>query len=129
MRLILAGLVLVLMAGCGGSGESEPATGGDTDSGGDAAVSDNPLVGRWEVVEVIEGPDYSNTGTFYEFKEDGSMSAGQGVMSIEGTYIVIGDTLRIVLGGVSMDILHSFDDGNLIYDIVNGDQTFLMEPR
>jgi hypothetical protein len=129
MRYILSGLILALMAGCGGSGNAEPAASGDADHGTEAAVSDNPLVGTWEVVEVIEGPDYSNTGTFYEFKEDGSMSAGLGAMSIEGTYTVIGDTLRIVLGGVSMDILHSFRDGNLIYDIVNGDQTFLMEPR
>ncbi len=129
MRYFLAGLVLVLMAGCGGSENAEPAANGDTDHGAEVAVSDNPLVGTWEVVAVIEGPDFSNTGTFYEFKDDGTMNAGQGALSIEGTYTVIGDTLRIVLGGVSMDILHSFDDGNLIYDIVNGDQTFLMEPR
>lgn len=129
MRYILAGLVLVLMAGCGGSGGSEPAAGGDADSGGDVAVSDNPLVGTWEVVEVIAGPDYSNTGTFYEFNDDGTMSSGSGSLTIDGTYEVIGDTLRIVLGGVSMDILIDFQDGNLIYDLADGDQTFLMEPR
>jgi hypothetical protein len=126
---MLAGLVLVLMAGCGGSGESEPATDGDADAGGDAAVSDNPLVGSWEVVEVVAGPDYSNTGTFYEFNDDGTMKSGSGSLSIDGTYEVIGDTLRIVLGGVSMDILISFEDGNLIYDLADGDQTFLMERR
>jgi hypothetical protein len=129
MRLIAAGLVLVLIAGCGGSGGNDSAEGADTGGGTDVAQSDNPLVGTWEVIDVIEGPDYSNTGTFYVFNDDGTMSSGSGSMTIDGTYTVIGDTLRIVLGGVEMDILHSFQDGNLIYDLADGDQTFLMERR
>ena len=129
MRFLISMAALMLVLGCGGSGEE--GTSSDTGREGEAsvAVSDDPLIGEWEVVEVIEGPDYSNTGTFYVFNEDGTMSSGQGSMSIEGTYMVVGDTLRITLGGVEMDILHSFRDGNLVYDIVNGDQTFLMERR
>jgi len=120
---------LLLALGCGGSGEEGTPSDADREEDVSAAASDDPLVGEWEVVEVIEGPDYSNIGTFYIFNEDGTMSSGQGSMSIEGTYTVAGDTLRILLGGVEMDILHSFRDGNLVYDIVNGDQTFLMERR
>ena len=129
MRITLLLATLLLALGCGGSGEEGTSSDSDREEDTSVAVSDDPLVGEWEVVEVIEGPDYSNTGTFYVFNEDGTMSSGQGSMSIEGTYTVVGDTLRILLGGVEMDILHSFRDGNLIYDIVNGDQTFLMERR
>ncbi|MBD3277234.1 MAG: hypothetical protein GF388_02955 [Candidatus Aegiribacteria sp.] len=128
MRFIIVGLVVALLAGCGdSSNEGDTSNGGDPDTGTDVAASDDPLVGTWEVVEVIEGPDYSNTGTFYTFNNDGTMSSGSGSMTIDGTYTVIDDTLRIILGGVEMDILHSFRDGNLIYDLVDGDQTFLME--
>ena len=86
-------------------------------------------MGTWEVVDVIAGPDYGNTGTVYVFNGDGTMSSGSGSLAVEGTYEVTGDTLRVVLGGVSLDVLHSFRDGDLVYDLADGEQTFLMERR
>ncbi|OPL17685.1 MAG: hypothetical protein AVO35_08430 [Candidatus Aegiribacteria sp. MLS_C] len=129
MRFIAAMIAVVMVTGCGGSGESGTAEGGSAGGGSETAPEGDPLVGTWEVVEVIAGPDYGNTGTVYVFNGDGTMSSGIGHLAVEGTYVVIGDTLRVVLGGVSLDVLHSFQDGDLVYDLADGEQTFLMERR
>ena len=63
------------------------------------------------------------------FSPDGTMQAGSGSLSIEGTWSVAGDTLIEVLGGVEMKVLINIEGDSMIYDIIDGDQTFLLERR
>jgi hypothetical protein len=125
--------VALVLSGCGGEEAERPESGSEqatTDEVQEAEEVEpvgNTVVGTWEVVEVIRGEDWSNTGTVYVFGSDGSMSSSSGALTIEGTYTIVGDTLKIVLGGIDMDILFSFDEGRLVYEIINGEQTFLME--
>ena len=125
-------LVSVALAGCGAGDGAEVAEAPESESGESVEVveDDAPIVtGTWEVIEVTRGEDISNTGTVYEFGSDGSMTTSSGMMSIEGTYIVVGDTLAMNLGGIEMNALFSFDGNMLVYEILNGDQIFLMERR
>ncbi len=122
MRTLLLVMVLGLsVLGCG-NGES---AGGSTDDS--SVAEENGIVGIWIVMEVIAGDDIMNTGTTYEFRADGSMQSRRGALEIDGTYTLVGDTLRQVIGGIDMDVLYSLDDDELIYDIINGAQTFLLE--
>jgi len=124
MRTLLVVMVLGLaVLGCG-NGDS---AGGSTDDSSVAEVESNGIVGIWEVTGVLSGEDISNTGTIYEFRADGSMQSRRGALQIDGTYTLVGDTLRQVIGGIDMDALFSLDGDKLTYDIVNGPQTFLME--
>ena len=124
MRTLLVVMVLGLaVLGCG-NGDS---AGGSTDDSSVAEVQNDGIVGSWIVAEVIAGEDIMNTGTNYEFRADGSMESSRGALVIEGTYTLVGDTLRQVIGGIDMDALYSLDGDELVYDIINGDQTFLME--
>ena len=94
---------------------------------GDDVAEEHAIVGIWEVTEVLSGEDISNTGTIYEFRADGSMQSRRGALKIDGTYIIVSDTLRQVVGGIDMDALYTLDGNELTYNIVNGPQTFLME--
>jgi hypothetical protein len=85
------------------------------------------IVGIWEVTEVLSGEDISNTGTIYEFTAAGEMHSSSGAYKIDGTYTIVGDTLKLVLGGIDMDVLFNLDGDKLTYDIVNGPQIFLLE--
>ena len=124
MRTLLVVMVLGLaVLGCGNGGSA----GGSTDDSSVAEVQNDGIVGSWIVAEVIAGEDIMNTGTNYEFRADGSMESSRGALVIEGTYTLVGDTLRQVIGGIDMDALYSLDGDELVYDIINGDQTFLME--
>jgi hypothetical protein len=121
MRSLLLVMVLgIAVMGCGGPGSADGA-----DNGEEVTEADG-IVGSWVVAEVIAGEDIMNTGTNYEFRADGSMESSSGALSIEGTYTLVGDTLRQVIGGVEMDCLYSLDGDELIYDIINGEQTFLL---
>jgi len=127
MRVLLfIAMAGLLLHGCGG----ENADVSDTDSGngmGDEIAEENVIVGTWEVIDVISGEDISNTGVIYVFNEDGTMESSSGALKIEGTWSISGDTLKQVLGGIDMDVLFSFDGDDLVYDIINGEQTFLLE--
>ena len=125
-------LVSVALTGCGADDGAEVAEAPAADSGESVEVieDDAPVVaGKWEVIEVTRGQDIANTGTVYEFGSDGSMTTSSGMMSIEGSYSVVGDTLVMNLGGIEMNALFSFDGDMLVYEILNGDQIFLMERR
>jgi hypothetical protein len=131
--LIVLGLCMMLF-GCGGE-SADTADNGDT-AGGDEVVEpdvpevpDEPFVGTWEVVAVIEGEDIGNTGNIYTFEADGSMSIGSGSFVNEGSWTLAGDTLVTAFGTVEMPALISFDGDDLIFRIVNGDQVFQMERR
>ncbi len=124
MRTLLVVMVLGLaVLGCGNGGSA----GGSTDDSSGAEVESNGIVGIWIVIEVIAGEDISNTGVIYEFWADGSMQSRSGALKIDGTYTLVGDTLRQVIGGIDMDALYSLDGDKLTYEIVNGTQIFLME--
>lgn len=124
MRTLLVVMVLGLaVLGCGNSDSA----GGSTDDSSVAEVESDGIVGIWIVMEVIAGDDIMNTGTTYEFRADGSMQSRRGALEIDGTYTLVGDTLRQVIGGIDMDALYSVDGDELIYEIVNGPQTFLLE--
>ncbi|KQC06125.1 MAG: hypothetical protein APR54_07695 [Candidatus Cloacimonas sp. SDB] len=136
MRLILLFLAICLIfTGC--SSESadqvEEQNEAETDSIVEVDENDtedqNPVVGTWEVVEVLEGEDIGNTGVIYTFNDDGTMSSKSGVINVEGTYSIAGDTIKISQGEVNMDILYSFEDGNMIYKIIKGTQTFLLKKK
>ncbi|MGC9366104.1 MAG: DUF5640 domain-containing protein [bacterium] len=136
MRLILLSLAICLIfTGCSNDNadQVEEQNVSETDSVAEIDEVDtedqNPVVGVWEVVEVIEGEDIGNTGVIYSFNEDGTMSSKSGVINVEGTYTIAGDTIKITQGEVSMDILYSFENGNMIYKIINGTQTFLLEKK
>ncbi len=122
LLIAMAGL---LVFGCGG-GENADSAGND-DTAGDEVAEENGIVGMWEVIDVISGEDISNTGVIYVFNEDGTMQSSSGALKIDGTWTVAGDTLKQIIGGVSMDALFSFDGDNLVYEIVNGTQIFLLE--
>jgi len=129
MRALLSVMVLGLaVLGCG---SAENADGADavTDDGMGDEISDGGILGLWEVIEVTSGTDFSNTGTTYLFRPDGTMQAGSGSLSMDGTWSVAGDTLIEVLGGVEMKVLISIDDNSMIFDIIGGEQTFLLERR
>ena len=137
-KLLVMVSLLLLVLGCGGGEQEEPAADGTPSSSGSAAdaAAGEPepetaggIVGAWEVVEVLEGEDLMNTGTVYTFGADGGMSSASGSFTIEGTYEVHGDTLAMVLGGVDMQAVFTLEGGKLVYEIVNGEQVFLMEPR
>ncbi len=125
MRVLLMVLgVILAILGCVGE-EYETA---DMDIPADEVVLEGDIVvGTWEVVEVTRGEDIGNTGTVYVFNGDGTMSSSSGVLTIEGTYVTVTDTLDMVLGGLEFQALFSFEDSRLIYEIVNGDQVFAME--
>lgn len=124
MRTLLLVMVLGLaVMGCG-NGESAD---GSSDGNSIPEVENDGIVGSWIVAEVIAGEDIMNTGTNYEFRADGSMESSRGALVIEGTYTLVGDTLRQVIGGIDMDVLYSLDGDKLVYDVINGEQTFLME--
>jgi hypothetical protein len=134
MRTLLVVLALCMMLfGCGGE-EADTGGNGDT-AGGDEVVEpdvpevpDEPFVGTWEVVEV-RGEDIGNTGNIYTFEADGNMSIGSGSFVNEGTWSMAGDTVVAMFGSVEMPALVSFEGDNLVYEIVNGTQIFVMEPR
>ena len=120
MRTLLLVMVLGLaVLGCG-NGES-------ADGSSAAGAQSDGIVGIWEVTAVLSGEDISNTGVIYEFWADGSMQSRSGALKIDGTYTLVGDTLRQVIGGIDMDALYSLDGDKLTYEIVNGTQIFLME--
>ena len=118
--LIVTALMAIAVAGCGGGEESS----GADDVQETAESPAEGVVGTWEVAEVIEGTDIGNTGTFYTYSDDGTMQSGSGAMTIEGTWEISGDTLKQVIGGVNMNVLHSIDGDEMVYDIINGEQTF-----
>lgn len=123
MHTLLFIMVFSLAVLSCGNGESSDST----DDGAVADVEGDGIAGSWVVVEVLSGEDISNTGTMYVFNEDGTMESSSGLMKIEGTWSVAGDTLKQVLGGIDMDVLFSFDGDDLVYDIINGPQTFLLK--
>lgn len=128
MRTLLLVMVLSLAVLACGNGESDDGSDVNTDDEmGEEVVEEGGIVGTWEVVEVIAGEDIMNTGTVYEFRADGSMQSRRGALKIDGTYTLVGDTLRQVIGGIDMDVLYSLDGDDLVYDIINGTQTFLLE--
>ena len=126
LLITMAGL---LLSGCGGGDNGDGADVNNDDSMGDEVVEGNEIVGMWEVIDVISGEDISNTGVTYVFNEDGTMESSSGALKIEGTWSVAGDTLKQIIGGIEMDVLFSFDGDNLVYEIVNGTQIFLLERR
>ncbi|MCK5115534.1 MAG: hypothetical protein KAR44_02975 [Candidatus Aegiribacteria sp.] len=124
MRTLLLVIVLGLaVLGCG-NGES---AGGSTDDSSVAEVQSDGIVGVWEVTEVLRGEDISNTGVIYEFNANGEMHSSSGALKIDGTYTIVGDTLKLILGGIDMDVLIDLDGDKLTFEIVNGPQTFLLE--
>ena len=124
MRTLLLVMVLGLaVLGCG-NGES---AGGSTDDSSVAEVQSDGIVGVWEVTEVLRGEDISNTGVIYEFTANGEMHSSSGAPKIDGTYTIVGDTLKLILGGIDMDVLIDLDGDKLTFEIVNGPQTFLLE--
>lgn len=124
MRTLLLVMVLGLaVLGCG-NGES---AGGSTDDSSVDEVQDDGIVGVWEVTEVLRGEDISNTGVIYEFTANGDMHSSSGALKIDGTYTIVGDTLKLILGGIDMDVLIDLDGDKLTFEIVNGPQTFLLE--
>jgi hypothetical protein len=124
MRTLLLVMVLGLaVLGCG-NGES---AGGSTDDSSVAEVQSDGIVGVWEVTEVLRGEDISNTGVIYEFTANGEMHSSSGALKIDGTYTIVGDTLKLILGGIDMDVLIDLDGDKLTFEIVNGPQTFLLE--
>jgi len=125
MRTLLIVLVLgIAVMGCGGGDGADINT---DDGNGEEVTQADGIVGSWIVAEVIAGEDIMNTGTNYDFRVDGSMESSRGALVIEGTYTLVGDTLRQVIGGIDMDVLYSLDGDELVYDIINGDQTFLLK--
>ena len=127
--LIVLGLSMMLF-GCGGE-SAETAGNGDANGGEEVSepdVPDEPFVGTWEVVEV-RGEDIGNTGNIYTIEADGNMSIGSGSFVNEGSWSMAGDTVVALFGSVEMPALVSFEDDNLVYEIVNGTQIFVMEPR
>jgi len=127
MRTLLIVMVLgIAVMGCGG-GSNDGANINTDDGNGEEVTQTDGIVGSWIVAEVIAGEDIMNTGTNYEFRADGSMESSRGALVIEGTYTLVDDTLRQVLGGIDMDVLYNLDGDELVYDIINGDQTFLLK--
>jgi len=123
-KLCLTAAAALLLLGCGGG------NGEDSAQTGAAPESDEPtVVGTWEVVEVVSGEDMGNTGTVYEFNDDGTMCSRMGAMEVEGTYAVVGDTLKISQGTANYAACYRFDGESMIYDIQDGDQTFRMEQQ
>lgn len=115
MRILLVTSILAIaVIGCGG------------ESGGTDDARADGIVGTWEVTEVITGTDIGNTGTTYTYSEDGTMQSASGTLSIDGTWEISGDTLKQVIGGVNLNVLHSIDGDEMVYEIMNGDQTFLL---
>ena len=128
MRSLLLVMVLGLaVLGCGNGGGNDGADTNTDDGMGDDVAGEHGIVGIWIVMEVIAGEDIMNTGTTYEFRADGTMQSRRGALEIDGTYTLVGDTLRQVIGGIDMDALYSLDGDELTYEIVNGPQTFLLE--
>ena len=127
MRTLLIVMVLgIAVMGCGGG--SNDGTDINTDDGmGDDVTEQHAIVGIWEVTEVLRGEDISNTGVIYEFTANGEMHSSSGSLKIDGTYTIVGDTLRQVIGGIDMDALIDLDGDKLTYEIINGPQTFLLE--
>ncbi|MBD3276785.1 MAG: hypothetical protein GF388_00645 [Candidatus Aegiribacteria sp.] len=117
--LLITTIVAAVIAGCGGNGEEAGADVQDTPE-----ASAEGIVGTWEVVEVVEGTDMGNIGTYYTYNEDGTMKSGSATMSIEGTWEISGDTLKQEIGGVTLDVIHSLNGNEMVYDIINGEQTF-----
>ena len=121
-KLCLMTAAALLLLGCGGgNGEDSAQTGAEPESG------EPTVVGTWEVVEVVSGEDMGNTGTVYEFNDDGTMCSRMGAMEVEGTYTVVGDTLKISQGTANYSACYRFDGESMIYDIQDGAQTFRME--
>jgi len=121
-KLCLTAAAALLLLGCGGgNGEDSAQTGAAPESG------EPTVVGTWEVVEVVSGEDLGNTGTVYEFNDDGTMCSRMGAMEVEGNYTVAGDTLKISQGTANYAACYRFDGESMIYDIQDGDQTFRME--
>ena len=128
MRTLLFVMVLGLVVlGCGNGGSNDGADVNTDDGMGDDVAQEHAIVGIWEVTEVLSGEDISNTGTIYEFTANGEMHSSSGAFKIDGTYTIVGDTLKLVLGGIDMDVLIDLDGDKLTYDIVNGPQIFLLE--
>ena len=120
--LLITTIIAAVIAGCGGSGEESGADVQDT-----AEAPAEGIVGTWEVIEVVDGTDMGNIGTYYTYNEDGTMKSGSAAMSIDGTWEISGDTLKQEIGGVTLNVIHSLDGDELVYDIINGEQTFLLQ--
>lgn len=139
MRFILLSLAICLVfTGCSTDSADQVDQQNDSNSDSETEIVEtdevevedqNPVVGVWEVIEVIEGEDIANTGVIYTFNDDGTMSSKSGALEVEGTYAIVADTIKITQGSVNMDILYSFENGNMIYKIINGTQTFLLEKK
>jgi hypothetical protein len=122
--LLLTSAAAMLLFGCGGGNGGQAA-----EAGADARPEEPTVVGTWEVAEVVEGDDIGNTGTIYEFNQDGTMCSRMGAMEVEGTYRVVGDTIKITQGTASFDACYRFEGESMLYDIQGGTQVFRMEPR
>ena len=128
MRTLLIVMVLgIAVMGCGNGGSNDGADINTDDGMGDNVAEENGIVGIWEVTEVLRGEDISNTGVIYEFAANGEMHSSSGALKIDGTYTIVGDTLKLILGGIDMDVLIDLDGDKLTFEIVNGPQTFLLE--
>ena len=88
--IVILGLC-TLLAGCGGEEAETSHAGHDHDQGNgdveepDTQVSDDPIVGSWEIVAVLEGEDIDNTGSIYTFAANGDMTI-EGRWTNEGSY-------------------------------------------
>lgn len=122
--LFLMMAAALLLMGCGG-GNGEEAS----DAGGESQTSEPTVVGTWEVAEVVGGEDIGNTGTVYEFNDDGTMCSRSGAMEVEGTYTIVGDTIKITQGTANFNVCYRFEGESMIYDIQGGPQIFRMEPE
>ncbi|MBX2814529.1 MAG: hypothetical protein KTR24_00960 [Saprospiraceae bacterium] len=101
------------LAGCSKDTEDE----GPTD----------PFLGEWEIVEATGIASDLNVGTQYDFKMDGSVKVGKGLLSNEGTYTRTETEMTITLSGIDLHYDYTLSTTRLTLDNKSSDQIFILE--
>ena len=117
VRTLLSGLLLVAVVGCGGSSTTKPSEASNKDK----------IVGTWEV---SKGEPAGGT---VDFAKDGkmkmTMKMGDKAMSMDGTYAVEGDNLKVTMkepdGKESSETMKiaKLTDKELVTEEKKGDKT------
>jgi len=76
-----------------------------TSCGEGESSSDNPIAGKWKIVNAEGTAASLNLGMIYEFIDDGNATVGSGIMASKYTYTTKNDTLTMNYNGGSDIVL------------------------
>jgi hypothetical protein len=90
---------------------------------------ENPLAGKWEIVEASGTLSDMNLGTIYQFGKESEFYTEKSGFRNVGHYVLSGDTLKISFGTLLITALISINDNKMDYAILNSDQKFQLKKK